>query len=194
MMNPTEAACLLNISRGDDFMLRTIHFVSCMMACLCLLGCEPAPTQPQTNPPAATATPAAPLNQATQPNAAAETSRAAQAAGVALDASPSQGAELARAGVGKQGQSLRNETGVGRMIAQPAITLFAVRQRAVFEIQIPHALALYKATNGNDPKTHDEFMTHIIKANNINLPELPEGRVYRYHPDEGLLYVHPANE
>lgn len=100
----------------------------------------------------------------------------------------------AEAGVGKEGQSLRNEQGVGRMIAQPAITLFAVKQRAVFEIQIPSALSLYKASNGNGPKSHDEFMTQIIKANNINLPELPAGQVYKYHADEGVLYVHPANE
>lgn len=99
---------------------------------------------------------------------------------------------VARAGVGKQGQSLQNETGVGRMIAQPAITLFAVKQRAVFEIQIPQAMQLFEALEGRKPKDHDEFMNKIIKANNINLPELPEGKIYRYHPDDAQLYVEPA--
>ncbi|MCC6509559.1 MAG: hypothetical protein IT423_10655 [Pirellulaceae bacterium] len=100
----------------------------------------------------------------------------------------------AEAGVGKQGQSLKNEGAVGRFFAQPAITLFTVKQRVVFEIQIPQAMNLYQASNGYKPKSHDEFMTHIIKANNIALPILPEGQVYKYHPDEGVLYVHPAKE
>ncbi len=82
----------------------------------------------------------------------------------------------AEAGVGKQGQSLKNEAGVGRMVAQPAITLFAVKQRVVFEIQIPQAMQLYQAEKGNPPKTHEEFMTRIIQANNIKLPELPKAR------------------
>lgn len=99
---------------------------------------------------------------------------------------------VARAGVGKEGQSLQNETGVGRMIAQPAITLFAVRQRAVFEIQIPQAMQFFEGLEGRKPKDHDEFMTKIIQANKITLPELPEGKVYRYHPDDAQLYVESA--
>jgi hypothetical protein len=99
---------------------------------------------------------------------------------------------VARAGVGKEGQSLQNETGIGRAIAQPAITLFAVKQRAVFEIQIPQAMNLFEALEGRKPKDHDEFMNKIIKANNINLPELPAGKIYRYHPDDAQLYVESA--
>ncbi len=100
----------------------------------------------------------------------------------------------AEAGVGKQGQSLKNESGVGRIIAQPAITLFAVKQRVVFEIQIPQAMQFYQAEKGNMPKTHDEFMTRIIKANNINLPELPDGQVYKYDPEKAELWVYPADQ
>ena len=101
---------------------------------------------------------------------------------------------VAAPGVAKQGQSLKNETGIGRMIVQPAVTLFAVRERAVFEIQIPQAMQLWEASNGRKPKSHEEFMDQVIKANNIKLPELPEGKIYRYHPDDAQLYVHPANE
>jgi hypothetical protein len=143
----------------------------CTLGGLCIVGCAPEPQEPQTAAPAA-----------------------APATAPAAPAAPPAEPEVARAGVGKRGQSLRDEQGVGRMIAQPAITLFAVEQRAVFDIQIPSALNLYKASNGDFPKSHEEFMTQIIKANNIRLPELPAGRVYRFHPDEGLLYVHPANE
>lgn len=100
----------------------------------------------------------------------------------------------AEAGVGKQGQSLKNESGMGRMVAQPAITLFAVKQRVVFEIQIPQAMNFYQAEKGYKPKTHDDFMNFIIKANNINLPELPAGQVYKYDTEKGELWVYPAEQ
>ena len=89
---------------------------------------------------------------------------------------------------------LRNETGVGAMIATPAVTLFAVEQRAVFDIQIPKSMQLWKPPTVRKPKSHEEFMSQIIKANSIQLPELPAGKIYRYHPERCQLYVHPANE
>ncbi len=76
-------------------------------------------------------------------------------------------------------------------VAQPAITLFAVQQRVVFEIQIPQAMNLYQAEKGYKPKTHNDFM-NLIKANNINLPELPAGQVYKYDVEKGELWVYPA--
>lgn len=101
---------------------------------------------------------------------------------------------VAEVGVGKQGQSLNNETGVSLIIAQPAITLFRTKQKIVFEIQIPHAMQLYEATEGRKPRSHDEFMDKIVKFNQINLPELPEGQVYQYHPDDGQLWVEPVKK
>ena len=76
-------------------------------------------------------------------------------------------------GVGAQGRSLDNESGV---LVQPAKSLFATRERMVFQVSIPQALQLFEATEGRKPKNHDEFMTKIIQANNIELPRLPEGR------------------
>lgn len=102
-------------------------------------------------------------------------------------------ARPAEVGVGKQGQSLENETGVGRIIAQPAITLFQTKQKVVFEIQIPQALALFDGLNGRFPKSHEEFMEKIIRENRIALPKLPDGQVYRYRPDEKQLWVEPAD-
>lgn len=103
-------------------------------------------------------------------------------------------ARKAEVGVGKQGQSLENETGVGKMIAQPAITLFRVKQKAVFEIQIPQALNLYKALEGRMPKDHDEFMAKIIEPNRIALPELPNGQRYEFNPELGELWVVPVED
>jgi hypothetical protein len=95
----------------------------------------------------------------------------------------------AEVGVGKKGKSLEDEKGVGKMIVQPAVALFRFRQKAVFEIQIPHAMALYKASHGNFPKTQEEFDTKIIQANNIQLPELEEGQRYVYDPQTSKLMV-----
>jgi len=45
---------------------------------------------------------------------------------------------------------------------------------------IKHATDLYQATNGEYPKTHQEFMDKIIKENNIALPTLPYYQEYSY--------------
>ncbi len=103
-------------------------------------------------------------------------------------------AQKAVAGVGKQGQSLRNDTGVAKMISGPAAALFNVKQKAVLDIQIPHALQLFQATEGRLPKSHDEFMEKIVTANNLVLPELPAGAVYRFNTDKGELWVYPEDE
>jgi hypothetical protein len=102
-------------------------------------------------------------------------------------------AQKAEVGVGIKGDSLRDEEGVGKIIASPAVALFNTREKAVFEIQIPHALNLYKALEGDFPKTHEEFMEKIIKANAIQLPELKPGMQYRFRPDLGELWVEPIS-
>ena len=87
-------------------------------------------------------------------------------------------------GVGKKGR------GYGQgVIATPAATLYAVREKMVFQAQIPQAMNLFKAENDRAPKDHQEFMEKIIKANNIHLPELPEGDRYRYDPKTEQLMV-----
>ena len=59
---------------------------------------------------------------------------------------------------------------------------------------VPEA-KLYKALNGNAPKTHEEFMQKIIKENAVNLPELPEGHRYVYDPStEQLMVESPKQE
>ncbi len=89
-------------------------------------------------------------------------------------------------GAAKAGRSLDEYEG---FTVTPAKSLFAVRERMVFQAQIPSALKLYKATNGNNPKSHEEFMTKIIEAGQIQLPELPAGQRYAYDPEKGELMV-----
>jgi hypothetical protein len=57
-------------------------------------------------------------------------------------------------------------------IATPISVYFRVPERLVFNVEIPQAMNLYKATHGHFPKTHEEFMQKIIAENAIALPEL----------------------
>ncbi len=95
--------------------------------------------------------------------------------------------EEADVGVGKKGRGY----GPG-LVTTPIATYFAAREKITFQIQIPDAMRLYKATNDRAPKTQEEFMEQIIKANRIDLPELPEGHRYVYDPQaEQLMVEHP---
>jgi type IV secretory pathway VirB10-like protein len=75
------------------------------------------------------------------------------------------------------------------MVATPVATYFIVKERIAYDIQIPHAMNLFKATEGHAPKTHEEFMEKIVKANQIHLPTLPSGHRYVYDPEQGQLMV-----
>ncbi|MFO0817862.1 MAG: hypothetical protein U1A77_07970 [Pirellulales bacterium] len=98
------------------------------------------------------------------------------------------GAVQAQVGVGAKGRSLDQFQGA---VVTPAKTLFAAKERVVFDIQVPQALQLFKATNGQGPATHDEFMQRVIAENNIQLPQLPAGRRYQYDPPTEQLMVAP---
>jgi hypothetical protein len=54
---------------------------------------------------------------------------------------------------------------------------------------IQHAMDLYHAANDHYPKDYDEFMTEIIKANNIALPVLPPYQKYGYDQTEHKLVI-----
>ena len=99
-----------------------------------------------------------------------------------------------------QSQGKPAEVGVGAkgnygpgLITTPASAYWKTKEKIVFEIQIPKALQLYKALgNGSGPPTHDAFMTEVIQANRIPLPELPEGQIYRYDPETEQVMVVPS--
>jgi hypothetical protein len=55
--------------------------------------------------------------------------------------------------------------------------------------QIEYAIKLYQAETGEFPKTYDEFMEKIIKANNIALPQLPVYQKYAYDAPNHKLVV-----
>lgn len=117
-----------------------------------------------------------------------------QAVAPAEQAAPSMPAQRAAAGVAQQGASLADDTAAQKILTGAAHEYFQFKQRAVFEIQIPKALELYKALNGAGPKNHSEFDREIVKANQIILPELKPGMVYRFNAEKQELWVYPETE
>lgn len=57
------------------------------------------------------------------------------------------------------------------------------------KMKVEHALDLFNASEDRYPKDHDEFMTRIIKANNIKLSVLPGGWKYAYDVPNHKLEV-----
>lgn len=92
----------------------------------------------------------------------------------------------AQRGVGQKGRSLDEHEGI---IVTPVKALFAAKERVVFEIQIPQAMALFNALEDRFPESHDEFMEKIIAANQIPLPQLPPNHKYIYVVDTHELMV-----
>ncbi len=54
---------------------------------------------------------------------------------------------------------------------------------------IDHAIGLFYATEGRYPNSYDEFMTRIIKENNMRLPVMPTGLEYQYDVENHKLVV-----
>ncbi|MGL4514283.1 MAG: hypothetical protein ACRCT8_14440 [Lacipirellulaceae bacterium] len=52
---------------------------------------------------------------------------------------------------------------------------------------VTHALALYNATEGRGPKSHEEFMEKVVKFNQIELEPLQEPYEYWFNAEEQLL-------
>ena len=106
---------------------------------------------------------------------------------------PPMEAQRAAAGVGAEGASLRNDDSMAaKLVTTPAKTYFDVKQRIVFEVQLPQAEKIFEATEGRKPSSHEEYMDKVVRANQIKLPRLPEGMEYVYHPDKGELWVEPV--
>jgi hypothetical protein len=94
--------------------------------------------------------------------------------------------EKAAAGVTGRGNY---GSGLGGGFGTTALSTRVRVQEKLEFLQVDQALTLYKASTGELPKSHEEFMEKIIKANQINLPELREGDKYIYDPEKGQLMV-----
>ena len=76
-------------------------------------------------------------------------------------------------------------------ILVPLGEYFTMRERVVFNIQVPEAVKLYKAEHDNKgPATHEDYMRDIIEANKIKLPALKNPTdEYQYDPESGELKI-----
>lgn len=202
------------MNRRSMNMGRRVAWSGAWLAAVLCLGCG---TEIPPEPPAASSPPAAVAPAADEPSAPAGEAAVSQEAAAdpsapsemldgpelappaqaqpapgAAAAEPSAEMERVKAerGVAAAGRSLDEHAG---LLVTPAKAYFSVRERAVFDIQVPEALKLFKATNGNGPRSHDEFMAQVIEANQIQLPELPDGQRYVYDPQtEQLMVERPA--
>jgi hypothetical protein len=59
----------------------------------------------------------------------------------------------------------------------------------ISDIEITHAVRIFQALNDRYPKDYDEFMSKIIKENNIQLPQLPLSLAYQYDVENHKLVV-----
>lgn len=90
---------------------------------------------------------------------------------------------VADTGVGKKG-----DYGPG-LVTTPVSVYWRSQESVAFRVQIPHAMQLYKATYGQAPQSHEEFMQKIVKENSISLPQLKPGERYLYDPQTEQLLV-----
>ncbi len=170
-------------------------FLGCLpVVCLMLTtGCGlegPIPSAPKRDAP-----PPAPIQSSEQKPAAVEKTAPEKSAGSAagkekatVETKPGTVREKAAVGMGEKGRGYG-----GGIVTMPLRTIWNAREMLVLD-QIKEAMKLYKASEGHAPKTKEEFMDKIIKANNLKLPTLPEGHSYVYDPNtEELLVERPNN-
>ena len=121
--------------------------------------------------------------ESTQETAATTSETNADAAGATENAAKPEAeyvekkADVGATGKGEYGVTSEEPTSI---VTVPVSTYFKAQEMAVFRMQIPSAMNLFQASEGRYPNSEEEFMTKIIKANQIVLPKLPEGDVYFY--------------
>ncbi|MDR1483624.1 MAG: hypothetical protein LBT09_02250 [Planctomycetaceae bacterium] len=111
-----------------------------------------------------------------------------------VEASKSETVVKAEVGAGAKGH-YGGEKHVMAPLLVPLGTYWRASEMTTYNIRIPKAMQLYKATHENKaPATHEEFMEEIIKKEMIKLPSLPTGHRYIYDPsDEQLKIAKPTN-
>lgn len=154
-----------------------LTFGAGLLTLCAVCGCSepiPVPVDEPTQEAAATSE-----TGATEANANAN---AETAAGATESAAPEAEYVEKKADVGATGKGEYGVTSEQPMsiVTVPVSTYFKAQEMAVFRMQIPSAMNLFQASEGRYPNSEEEFMTKIIKANQIVLPKLPEGDVYFY--------------
>ena len=153
-----------------------LTFGAGLLALCAVCGCsEPIPV-PEDKPTTETVAPE-PGENANAENAAGATGANAENAAEAEAEYVEKKADVGATGKGEYGVTSEQPMSI---VTVPVSTYFKAQEMAVFRMQIPSAMNLFQASEGRYPNSEEEFMTKIIKANQIVLPKLPEGDVYFY--------------
>lgn len=156
-----------------------LTFGAGLLALCAVCGCSepiPVPTsdaEPTKEAAATTSETSADAATAAQPDAAGATENAAEPETEYVEKK----ADVGATGKGEYGVTSEQPMSI---VTVPVSTYFKAQEMAVFRMQIPSAMNLFQASEGRYPNSEEEFMTKIIKANQIVLPKLPEGDVYFY--------------
>ena len=70
-----------------------------------------------------------------------------------------------------------------------AMQLYGPTIEMISTMYIDHAIDLFHASEDRYPKDYNEFMTRIIKENQIQLPVLPGGAKYAYDVEKHKLRI-----
>lgn len=70
-----------------------------------------------------------------------------------------------------------------------ALEAYEPLKQQVSELKIQQSVDIFNAIEGRYPKDHEEFMTKVIRANNIRLPQLGPGKQYQYDVENHALMV-----
>ncbi len=70
-----------------------------------------------------------------------------------------------------------------------ALEAYGPMKQKAAELGVTKAVQMFHALEGRYPKDHEEFMTRVIKENNIRLPLLGSGKKYEYDVENHQLLV-----
>ena len=191
-----------------------VRWLAALAATTLLSGCESSYNKPTANAPAASAAPAgdpamsqtaapsadpvsvapaaeptAAPNPSPEPSVQETTPAAPPVETPAVQPPDSSPAPVERDVASAQAVAKNREQAKG-ILAGMVRSRVSVEQKLIFQ-EIKRAMEFYKATNGNYPRSHEEFMREIIEPNKsvLRLPELQPGERYVYDPQDAELYI-----
>jgi len=167
-------------------MLRLLFPAVAMIGCMWLSGCDFPEIK---RPPAAGVGGLDPDMGSTVSGGGSSTTDSNAVQPPAAAPQPAENRIAAQVGVGRRGHL--DPQGRISIYSSSVNAFFRTRENLTYNVQIPHAMNLYKATHGRAPRTHEEFWREIIQINNLRMPELNEGYTYEYDPQTEELYVVP---
>lgn len=170
--------------------IERVAWASCIAGALLAAGCEeaketassttiappPAAENSATSEPPAAVAPAIPPPVVPEPVAPPTVSPAPVVPPPVIPADEGE-RTVAEVGVGAKGRYDSND-----YVSTVVSSYFGIQERLAFDLA-KRGLNDFKTLHGDYPKTHEQYWKEVIEANSIALPELPDGKEYRYDPE-----------